>query len=273
MRALLLLCFVLMIFASCEFGKPYNAAKQAVFTDTVAYTMQKIYQRANDCGNKADSACTIAKITYPLFNGQNALNDSVKRGLLRINFSDNSDTDTTLKMMVDRYFDEYAGFKKYNKADDRFFTLDTYAKVVNQDSSLLALEYGGYVYEGGAHGADFKEFLNWNPKAKKPVYLKDVLVPGAYPQLSKIAERIFRKNEKLKDTSSLARDYFFRDNKFALNENYLFTPSGIRFVYNQYEIKPYAAGQTELLIPWVQIKTLIRPNAVVALYTKKDAGI
>nr|WP_294948870.1 DUF3298 and DUF4163 domain-containing protein [uncultured Mucilaginibacter sp.] len=235
--------------------------------------MQKIYQRANDCGNKADSACTIAKITYPLFNGQNALNDSVKRGLLRINFSDNNDTDTTLKMMTDRYFKEYTDFKKQNKSEDRFFTLNTYAKVVNQDSSLLALEYGGYVYEGGAHGADFTEFLNWNPRAKKAIYLKDVLVPGSYPQLTKIAEHIFRKNEKLKDTSSLARDYFFRDDKFALNDNYMFTPVGIRFVFNEYEIKPYAAGQTELLIPWAQIKTLIRPDAVVAPYTKKDAGI
>jgi hypothetical protein len=46
-------------------------------------------------------------------------------------------------------------------------------------------------------------------------------------ELTKIAEQIFRKNEKLTDTSSLARDYFFKDNKFALNENYSITPAGI----------------------------------------------
>ncbi|RWY50371.1 DUF3298 and DUF4163 domain-containing protein [Mucilaginibacter gilvus] len=272
MRLTFLLGLVLFALTSCNFGRPKNN-KPDIFKDTVAYTMQSIHERANDCGNKADSACTVAKIAYPVFKAQEALNDSLKRGLLNINFSDNISHDTSLKMMTDRYFEEYADFKKYNKTEDRFFTIDTYAKVVNQDSSLLALEYGGYVYEGGAHGADFTEFINWNPNTKRGIYLKDILLPGAYPKLTKIAEEIFRKNEKLKDTSSLARDYFFRDNKFWLNENYLFTPVGIRFVYNEYEIKPYAAGQTELLIPWAQIKTLIRPNAVVAPYTKKDAGI
>jgi hypothetical protein len=99
------------------------------------------------------------------------------------------------------------------------------------------------------------------------------LVDGYHSELTKIAEQIFRKNEKLTDTSSLARDYFFKDNKFALNENYSITPAGFKFVYNQYEIKPYAAGKTELLLPYSQIKKLMRPQSVAAQYIHKNAGI
>jgi hypothetical protein len=208
-----------------------------------------------------------------VFKEQPALNDAVKSKLLNIFISGDEKKDSSLAIMAMNFLEEYDDFKKDDERKDMFFTMDTYAKVVNQDSNLVAMEYGGYTYQGGAHGADFTGFINWNPKTKKAVFLKDILTEGSYPALSKIAEGIFRKNEKLQPNQSLEQNYFFEKNKFALNENYLFTPMGVRFLYNQYEIKPYAAGQTELLIPWEQIKTLIRPRAVVAQYIKKDAGI
>jgi hypothetical protein len=273
MKTTSILLLAVLGLSSCKWGTPEKQAPDAIFRDTVVYNYQAIHERAADCGSKPDSTCTVVDIKYPLFKGQAALNDSVKRGLLNINFSDSVDRDTSLKMMINRYFKDYADFKKYNKTGNMFFTMNTYAKVVNQDSSLLALEYGGYVYEGGAHGASFTEFINWNPTTKKPIYIKDILLPGTYPQFTKIAERIFRKDEKLTDTSSLARDYFFRDNKFWLNENYSITPAGIRFVYNQYEIKPYAAGQTELLLPYSEIIKLMRPQSVASQYIHKNAGI
>ena len=55
---------------------------------------------------------------------------------------------------------------------------------------------------------------------------------------------------------------------FALNDNFLVTPVGIRFLYNEYEIKSYAEGQTELLIPYNKIKSLLRPQSVVSQYLK-----
>jgi hypothetical protein len=50
--------------------------------------------------------------------------------------------------------------------------------------------------------------------------------------------------------------------------NFSVTPIGIKFLYNQYEIKPYAAGITELFIPYAQIKSLLRPNSVVTQFIK-----
>lgn len=273
MNRIVLYGFVLMFFASCEFGKPPKETKPDIFADTVTYTMQAVHERAKDCGNLPDSSCTVVQMSYPLFKGQPALNDSVKNRLLHIFISGDEKADTSLNAMATTLLNGYYTFKKNDERKDMFFTLDTYAKVIKQDSSLIAIEYGGYTYQGGAHGSDFTGFINWNPKTKKEIYLEDVLLPNTQRQLSKIAERIFRKDEKLKDTSSLEQDYFFEDNKFALNENYSFTPLGIRFLYNQYEIKPYAAGQTELFIPWADLKTLIKPGSVAAQYIKKDAGI
>ncbi|MES2064783.1 MAG: DUF3298 domain-containing protein [Bacteroidota bacterium] len=258
--------------SSCKWGEPQKQAPPAIFTDTVAYTYQAIHERAADCGSKPDSACTVVDIKYPVFKGTPVLNDTVKHKLLNI-FMLGEKPDTSLSSLAKNFLKSYTDAKKDDPRTEMFYTLESYVKVIRQDSALLALEYGGYSYQGGAHGGSFTGFVNWNVKTDKPVTLGDILVDGYKPQLTKIAEKIFRKDEKLTDTSSLANDYFFKDNKFALNENYSITPAGIRFVYNQYEIKPYAAGQTELIIPYSQLKTLMRPKSAASQYIHKNAGI
>lgn len=272
-REVLLLGVIMTAFTACRFGTPVTKVKPNIFTDTVLYEMKTIRERAKDCNAGPGSTCTMAEISYPVFKGQDALNDTIRNRLLNLWVNDDEKADSSLQAMVSTYFKSYEEFKKEDERKNISFELEEYARVVNQDSCLIAIRYGGYIFSGGAHGSAFDAFINWNPKTKKSVYLKDILLPGAYAQLSKVAERIFRKNEKLKDTSSLELDYFFEGYKFALNQNYLFTPTGIRFLYNEYEIKSYAAGQTELDIPWAQIKTLIKPQSVVAQYIKKDAGI
>jgi hypothetical protein len=42
----------------------------------------------------------------------------------------------------------------------------------------------------------------------------------------------------------------------------------LRFLYNQYEIKPYPAAETNILIPYSQIAPLLRPNTVITQYSK-----
>ncbi|XHR98311.1 RsiV family protein [Mucilaginibacter sp. UC70_90] len=110
--------------------------------------------------------------------------------------------------------------------------------------------------------------MNWDSKAGKNLRLADIFATGYHDKLNAVAEKIFRKNEKLSDTASLATNYFFKDNKFALNTNFSITPLGIKFLYNQYDIKPYAAGITELFIPYAQIKSLVQPGSVVSQFIK-----
>lgn len=257
---------------SCNFSSPKKPTPDAIFRDTVTYTSQVIHKRAADCGNKADSACTVVDIKYPVFKGKPVLNDTIKHKLLTV-FMFGEKPDTGLNSMAANFLKAYTDAKKDDPRSQMFYTLESYVKVIRQDSALLSLEYGGYAYQGGAHGASFTGFINWDGKTDKLVTLDDILVSGYKPQLTKIAEKIFRKDEKLSDTSSLANDYFFTNNKFALNENYSINPGGIRFVYNQYEIKPYAAGQTELIIPYSKIKTLMRPKSAASQYIHQNAGI
>ena len=262
--------FILVsVLSSCMWGVP-NKHGAGKAKDTLVYTYQTIKNRAADCGNKSDSGCTMAKINYPLFKNAKLLNDSVTEKLT--NLFEVNKTDTSLQLMSTNFLKSYNDFKKNDSKNDTrkfiFFNLDSYAQVLRQDSDLVALEVAGYEFTGGAHGITSIHFINWDVKANKNLQLSDILSNGSGEKLTKTGEAIFRKQEKLSDTASLARDYFFKDHKFSLNQNFSITPLGLRFLYNQYEIKPYAAGQTILLIPYSQIKSLLRPNTVVSQYIK-----
>jgi hypothetical protein len=251
--------------SSCMRGT-HSKKQPPIAKDTLNYTYKVIKERASDCGNKADSNCTVAKIKYPVFTGQKNINDSIQHKLLKI-FLLNDQKDTTLKQIVANFIKEY---DRNKKSDERklFYTLDLSATVIQQDSSLAVIELGGYAFEGGAHGGYQSIFVNWDTKANKKINLNDILTNGFQEKLNKIAEHIFRRQEKLSDTASLADAYFFDNDRFTLNDNYAITSSGIRFLYNEYEIKSYSEGITELFIPYSQIKSLLRPNTVVAQYIK-----
>jgi hypothetical protein len=251
--------------SSCQWGKPNNP-KADTTKDTLAYTYKTIKERAADCGNKPDSGCTVVKIIYPIFNDQSTLNDTINYKLANLFTFDKTSTD--LQEYTKRFLAGYDRFRKHDKRSSLFFTLDNHAKILRQDSSLTTLEISGYSFQGGAHGNSITTFINWNTKSEKNIYLKDILKDNYKAQLTAIADTIFRKQEKLSDTASLANDYFFKDNKFALNENFSITPLGIKFLYNQYEIKPYAAGQTDLFIPYARIRSLLKPNTVITQYLK-----
>lgn len=253
---------------SCNWGVPHSS-KPDITKDTLVYNYKIIKDRASDCGNKADSACSVAKITYPLFSSQATLNDTIASRLLNSYFTGKV-PDNNLQQQADNFIKAYETdtTRKTDHTDSVIYTLESNAAVIRQDSSLVTVQIDRYVYDGGAHGSDYTSFVNWDSKANKKIGLDDILKPGFHEQLTAIAQKIFRTDEKLGENAPLT-NYFFKDAKFSVNNNFLITPIGLRFLYNEYEIKPYSDGQTELLIPYVQIKSLLKAHTVISQYTKR----
>jgi hypothetical protein len=256
--------------ASCADPKtPSQLKNAAVMADTIPYQYKTIKQRAGDCGGKADTACTSAIITYPVFEGQAALNDTINRRLSTMFGGDYRLKATTVQDAATRLIKIYEQDKQQGTLHGTmYYTLDSHAQVIDQDSTLLTVELSGYYYEGGAHGMTLTRFLNWDTKTQKPLTLDDIFVSGYQPKLNQLGEEIFRKEELLSPTASLATDYFFKDAKFGLNDNFAVTPTGVKFLYNAYEIKPYAAGQTSIEIPFNRLKKLIKPTSPAAIYLR-----
>ena len=174
-------------------------------------------------------------ISYPVFKKQSALNDSLNSYLTR-----------------------------QKEAGNR----DLHAVVLRQDSSLTIIEINEIDFERGKSGkTTTTHFINWNTKKSKTIKLNDILIDQYSDQLNKIAEALFRKNENLSATAPLD-GYSFKGGQFTLNNNFLITPIGLKFLYNNGEAKPGSYGQVGLFIPYSQILTLLRPNTVIEQYHK-----
>jgi hypothetical protein len=230
--------------------------KPAITTDTLKYSYKIIERKSADCSNKKDTGCIIAKIKYPVFIGQKLLNDTISHQLLT-QFGIADKPDNSLEQLADDFL-----------KSGRDFRLNSNTEVIRQDSGILIMELSGYRFLGGARGYTLTSFINWNTKAAKKIELKDIFIDGYAKNLNRVAEKIFRKQEKLSDSAALKPNYLFLEGKFTLNNNFLITPIGIRFLYNQYEIKPYPAGETNILIPYAEIVSLLRPNTVITQYHK-----
>lgn len=259
MRTYIVFSVILLLITACNWDKPHRQ-KPAVTRDTLTYQYETFKQRADDCGNKPDSGCTVIKIIYPVFSNQPALNDTITGHLTSL-FQVNEDAGKGFTELAKRFMDTYHKDKRHLP-----YTLVSQARVVRQDSNLVTLQLSGYNFMGGAHGNSITSFINWNTATTTPVQLSDILTDGYEKPLNAIAEKIFRKQEQLSDTVSLKANYFFTNGRFSLNNNFLITPTGIRFLYNQYEIKPYAAGQTNLVVPYSQIKSLLKPHTVISQF-------
>jgi hypothetical protein len=261
-----LVVIVLVAFGlnACTQRSQKNEAVAAT-KDTLNYTYKTINRRVAGCGSKPDSSCIVADIKYPVFVNQKVLNDMITYHLLNI-FEFSERKITSLDELAESFVKYWQGYKD-SIYDGMPYKFNLFAKVRCQDSSLEVLEFGVYLYRGGAPNYQ-TDFINWNSKAGREITMNDIFNNGYNEPLNKIAEKIFRKDEKLTDTASLANAYTFYKNKFGLNENFMITSTGILFLYNLYEIKPRSKSQTTLFIPYTQIKKLLRPNTVIAQYIK-----
>jgi len=83
-------------------------------------------------------------------------------------------------------------------------------------------------------------------------------------KLTKIGEAEFRKLKELTTEADLGQaGFWFENNKFFLNDNFLITDSSLVFYYNNYEITAYAFGPTEIILPYLKIKSLIGQESIL----------
>jgi hypothetical protein len=139
------------------------------------------------------------------------------------------------------------------------WSLDGGAQVLRNRAPVLSLEFSSESYAGGAHGSASTWYLNLDFATGKRLALSDVLVEGALPRLTQIAERHFRKERELAPDADLkAEGFWWEDGRFHLNQNFALGEKSLIFFYNQYEITSYAAGPTEIEIPFEEIGELLK---------------
>lgn len=211
-----------------------------------------------EVNQQADTANAVVR--YPVFEND-SLNNYIKSQVFHY-FGD-EEVPTAFDDIASSFIRGYNDFYLENPGTAQWWYLLIDIKVIRQLHNYVALKYIHSDYAGGAHGNTSISYINFNPKTNSPITLDSLILPEKKAELLKVAEGIFRKNEKISATESLEKRYFFTNGRFSLPKSFYVSDKGLVFLYNPYEIKSYAEGTTELIVPISALTNIAKPQTIL----------
>ena len=129
------------------------------------------------------------------------------------------------------------------------WSLERHVTIVNETADILTLAFFENSYTGGAHPNSTLHYSNIDLFTGRELTMLSILADGGKRRLTALADSIFRRNRMLTKKADLQEaGYWFEDNTFRLNQNFGLRKDGLVLYFNAYDIAPYAAGPTEILI-------------------------
>jgi hypothetical protein len=163
-----------------------------------------------------------------------------------------------LNVSVKKHFDEYCKqIVENNMPAYTAFILNISPEDIYQNEHIISFAYSWMIYEGGAHPNSGKYCFVLDKNTGSKVSYKS-LIKGNETEFLNIAEAEFKAQSGIKPDEKIQEPYSFNGGKFHLTDNYRFTPEGIVFCYNPYEIASYSFGIIEFTLPYEKIEKLIK---------------
>ena len=222
---------------------------------------------------KGDKNSPVAEIEMTLIYPNSEyvkpdVEDSVRNIITKSYFGGGFDTDHPDSMLI-AFEEEYLGnYAKQNenwhKAGGASFNWEKVISmsVVYNTNYMLCLEYLKYAYSGGAHGmTNISYDIIYLDNGQLLTY-SDVFKAESDEKLSEILTTQLRKDYAIPEEVKLTEAGFFVDQVMP-NRNIYVTGNGIGFLYNSYEIAPYAQGATNIFLEFKQIKELVKMGTPV----------
>jgi len=266
-----LLCLISLV--ACAESSQINVSNssytsESVMTSMEDFKLEKIEKKwqTGNCEIEGNPCFTI-EVSYPQF-----LNKSVN-SLLKINtmieqeisnhlqsykFEQNRNSATqSLDKIVEDIFFTFNQDIEQNKLLPNTWVIELKGKLESKTKNTLTILISEYSYLGGAHPNSYQTYLNFNQETGALIELEEIISdPEA---VLEIAEQQFRKIYNLSPEEPLTNAGLF-ENQLVLPENFAMTKEGLIFLYNPYEIGPYATGYYEFQISWERLEGLVTGN-------------
>ncbi|MDO9153509.1 MAG: RsiV family protein [Paludibacter sp.] len=141
------------------------------------------------------------------------------------------------------------------------------------DKNIFSYGISRYVFMGGAHGLNTRNYLNFDLKTGKKIAESDIFVPGFEKNLIELIKT--RIVEQSKEDPEIAPIINLEDTDFWVdaikpNGNFYITDESINYVFNPYEIAPFYIGQSEVILSYNRLAELLKKGSVISyLFEKK----
>lgn len=157
--------------------------------------------------------------------------------------------------------DIYRSLTKDYGGTEMYMTDQGHIRRTSENDSIVSYEAGCYQYEGGAHGLYWIEGTTFRKSDGKRIVINLDLskVDAMQPLLREGLATYLRDNGAETTIDDLLKsDTFISDGQIPLpSTNPYLTADGVKFVYQEYEIGPYAIGTPTFTIPLKDIQPFI----------------
>ena len=121
-------------------------------------------------------------------------------------------------------------------------------------------------YAGAVHGNYGTGFYNIDRRTKTLLRESDYFVEDYAAQLTKILQRRLLIGYKVKTLEELEEKEGISAVDLTPNDNCSIGPKGLTYIYNPYEIGPYALGQVTIFVPYEDLQPILRPGSILSHY-------
>ncbi|SDC71924.1 DUF3298 and DUF4163 domain-containing protein [Niabella drilacis] len=189
----------------------------------------------------------------------------IKRTILATQKMDSTSLQTAMtqfgRSFIENFRDDVDTMKASGNGDEAPVSMMHYdqqisSNLVYNNHGYAVLSVGNYAYTGGAHGMYGQTMLCLDMKQQRELTFRDVLTIDS-ATLQPILEHHFRARYKIADNKPLTEILF--DERLALTDNFYFTPGGIGFIYQPYEVAAYAFGLIDVWVPYADLKPWLQP--------------
>ena len=232
------------------------------------YEIIHLEKQSEGCDSLTQDNCAKIKYDFPRITSFD--NEKVKEKINKsinelFSMNENADPDSiNFEEEMNSFISDYEEFTKEFPESFQSWFIEKSSDVKLNKGNIFSIDYTEYSYTGGAHANTMVEFRNYKLSDGDEITLDEIITPVNQKELTKIGEVEFRKVKELTAEADLGQaGFWFENNEFYLNDNFLITDSSLVFYYNDYEITAYAYGPTELIIPYSKIKTLIDDKSLI----------
>ncbi len=280
MKRIINLLLIALAVVSCKGVK--NKEVNAITFDSIV--VQEKIKLLPDKSDSIPYATLDIKFVYPVAFGtkeqlqklqsvfyENVLGEQYAKAL-----APDSIISTYVKDYVNMYRENASDFNQilieYEKDDIPYYTFSHTRSISNRieynNEALLSFSVYGDEYLGGAHGTYIQENFVVNLNTLEKIQETDIFVSDYKEPLARvIREKLLRvMEENVGSDDADLRKYFFELESIYPNNNFMMNDKGVHYVYNVYEIAPYASGMFEVFIPYSEIASLLNLEAFAKLF-------
>lgn len=203
--------------------------------------------------------CAVFKAQYPSYDSaestvRDRINQSILTNLLQTLSDSESNQSASLQAIAEEFFQDYREFAVGGFAMP--WELACHSKILYANDKLFSVAMDSYRFMGGAHPNSYRAIFNFDLQNGTLLQIEDIVLDlKAFRQA---AEQAFRIVQGIEETVSFQQAGFFM-REFQASTQFALTEKGLLLYYNTYEIAPYAAGPTEVLIPYEELQGILNP--------------